>query len=60
MHIIYIDAFKYVDGFKATHIDKNMKCYKNCFAILIYSVVSCVDSYRMLNLSIPSLAVLNA
>lgn len=60
MHIIYIDAFKYVDGFKATDIDKNMECHKNCFAVLIYSVVSWVGSYRMLSLSIPSLAVLSA
>lgn len=51
MHIIYIDAFKYVDGFKATDIYKNTECHKNCFAVLLYSVVSWVGSYRMLNLS---------
>ena len=59
MHIIHIDAFKYVDGFKATDIYKNKECHKNSFAVLIYSVVSCAGSYRTLSLSILSLAVLD-
>lgn len=45
MHIIHIDAFKYVDGFKATGMYKNKECHKNSFAVLIYSLVSCVGSY---------------
>lgn len=53
MHIIHIDAFKYVDCFKATDIYKNKECHKNIFAVLIYSVVSCVSSHRTFSLSIP-------
>jgi len=59
MHIIHIDALKYIDDFKATKTYKTKECHKNCFVVLIYSVVSCVGSYRMLRLSIPSLTVLN-
>lgn len=53
MHIMQIDAFKYVDCFKATDIYKNKECHKNIFAVLIYSVVSSVGSHRTLSLSIP-------
>lgn len=60
MHVIHTDAFKHVDGFKATDIYKNKECHKNCFAVLIYSVVSCVGYYKTLSLSIPSPAVRNA
>lgn len=56
MHIIHIDAFTYVDGFKATDICKNKECHKHSFAVLIHSVVSRVGSYKILSLSIPSLA----
>lgn len=52
MHVMHIDAFKYVDCFKATDIYKNKECHKNIFAVLIYSVVSCVGSHRTLSLSI--------
>lgn len=53
MHIMHIDAFRYVDCFKATDIYKNKECHKNIFAVLIYSVVSCVGSHKTLSLSIP-------
>ena len=58
MHIINVDVFKHVDGFKATGIYMNQECHKNSSAVLIYAVVPCVGSYRTLRLSIPSLAVL--
>lgn len=44
MHIIHTDAFKYVNGFKATDTYKNKECHKHSFAVLIYSVVSCIGS----------------
>lgn len=57
MHIIHIDAFKYVDDFKVTDIYKNKECHRNSFAVLIHSVICCVGSYSTVSLSIPSLAV---